>query len=37
VEDDDGATATIRDGLKAGERVVTRGSILLSAEADRLP
>ena len=35
VDDDDGVTATIREGLKAGERVVTRGSILLAAEADR--
>jgi cobalt-zinc-cadmium efflux system membrane fusion protein len=33
VDDDDGTTATIREGLKAGERVVTRGSILLTAEA----
>ena len=32
---DDGITAVIRDGLTAGERVVTRGSILLAAEADR--
>jgi cobalt-zinc-cadmium efflux system membrane fusion protein len=37
VDDDDGSTATIREGLKAGERIVTRGSILLSAEAERLP
>jgi cobalt-zinc-cadmium efflux system membrane fusion protein len=37
VDDDDGTTATIREGLKPGERVVTRGSILLSAEAERLP
>jgi cobalt-zinc-cadmium efflux system membrane fusion protein len=37
VDDDDGTTATIREGLKAGERVVTRGSILLAAEAERLP
>lgn len=37
VDDDDGVTATIRDGLRAGERVVTRGSILLAAEAERLP
>ncbi len=37
VDDDDGTTATIRDGLKSGERVVTRGSILLAAEAERLP
>jgi len=37
IDDDDGTTATIREGLKAGERVVTRGSILLAAEAERLP
>lgn len=37
VDDDDGTTATIREGLRAGERVVTRGSVLLSAEAERLP
>ena len=37
VEDDDGTMATIREGLKPGERVVTRGSILLAAEAERLP
>jgi cobalt-zinc-cadmium efflux system membrane fusion protein len=37
VEDDDGNAATIRDGLRPGERVVTRGSILLAAEAERLP
>jgi len=37
VDDDDGSTATIREGLKPRERVVTRGSILLSAEAERLP
>jgi membrane fusion protein, heavy metal efflux system len=37
VDDDDGTTATIREGLKAGERVVTKGSILLATEADRLP
>ena len=37
VDDDDGTTATIREGLKPGERVVTRGSVLLAAEADRLP
>lgn len=37
VDDDDGTTATIREGLKPGERVVTRGSILLAAEAERLP
>jgi cobalt-zinc-cadmium efflux system membrane fusion protein len=37
VDDDDGSTATIREGLKAGERIVTRGSILLSAEVDRQP
>lgn len=37
VDDDDGSTATIAEGLKAGERVVTRGSILLAGEAARLP
>jgi cobalt-zinc-cadmium efflux system membrane fusion protein len=37
VEDDDGTTATIAEGLKPGERVVTRGSILLAGEAARLP
>jgi cobalt-zinc-cadmium efflux system membrane fusion protein len=37
VDDDDGITATIHDGLKAGDRVVTKGSILLAAEAERLP
>ena len=37
VDDDDGTIATIREGLKSGERVVTRGSILLAAEAERLP
>ena len=37
IEDDDGTTATVREGLKAGERVVTRGSVLLAAEAGRLP
>lgn len=37
VDDDDGTTATIREGLKPGERVVTRGSVLLAAEAERLP
>ena len=37
VGDDDGTTVTIRAGLEPGERVVTRGSILLGAEAERLP
>lgn len=37
VDDDDGTTATIREGIKPGERVVTRGSVLLAAEAERLP
>ena len=37
VSDDDGVTATIRDGLGRGELVVTRGSLLLAAEAERLP
>jgi cobalt-zinc-cadmium efflux system membrane fusion protein len=35
VRDDDGSTATIASGVKAGERVVTTGSLLLAAEADR--
>jgi cobalt-zinc-cadmium efflux system membrane fusion protein len=35
VRDDDGTTATIAAGLTAGERVVTTGSLLLAAEADR--
>jgi cobalt-zinc-cadmium efflux system membrane fusion protein len=35
VRDDDGITATISAGLTAGERVVTTGSLLLAAEADR--
>lgn len=37
VRDDDGTTATISAGLAAGERVVTTGSLLLAAEADRAP
>lgn len=37
VGDDDGLTATIVEGLAPGERIVTRGSILLAAEAERLP
>ena len=37
VGDDDGVTATIREGLTKGEMVVTRGSLLLAAEAERLP
>ena len=36
VGSDDGRYATIDTGLTAGERVVTAGSILLDAEADRL-
>jgi cobalt-zinc-cadmium efflux system membrane fusion protein len=35
VRDDDGITATIAAGLAPGERVVTTGSLLLAAEADR--
>jgi cobalt-zinc-cadmium efflux system membrane fusion protein len=35
VRDDDGTTATIGAGLTVGERVVTTGSLLLAAEADR--
>lgn len=34
VADDDGTTATIASGLRLGEQVVTRGSILLASEAD---
>jgi cobalt-zinc-cadmium efflux system membrane fusion protein len=30
---DDGTTAVVLDGLRPGEIVVTRGSLLLSAEA----
>ena len=37
VRDDDGTTATLASGLIAGERVVTSGSLLLAAEADRAP
>jgi cobalt-zinc-cadmium efflux system membrane fusion protein len=37
VGDDDGVTATIVAGLAKGEWVVTRGSVLLAAEAERLP
>ena len=37
VRDDDGSTATLVAGLAAGERVVTTGSLLLAAEADRTP
>ena len=33
VTNDDGATAVVLDGLRPGEVVVTRGSLLLSAEA----
>jgi hypothetical protein len=32
VTDDDGQTAVVVDGLRLGELVVTRGSLLLSAE-----
>lgn len=35
VSDDDGTAATITSGLAAGERVVTTGSLLLAAQADR--
>lgn len=35
VRDDDGTTATIAAGLSTGERIVTTGSLLLAAEADR--
>lgn len=35
VRDDDGTTATLGAGLTPGERVVTTGSLLLAAEADR--
>lgn len=35
VRDDNGTSATIASGLAAGERVVTSGSLLLAAEADR--
>ena len=35
VRDDDGTTATIATGLASGDRVVTTGSLLLAAEADR--
>jgi cobalt-zinc-cadmium efflux system membrane fusion protein len=35
VRDDDGTTATIVAGLSAGERLVTTGSLLLAAEAER--
>ena len=37
VKDDDGKVATIGKGLSAGERVVTRGSLLLAAEFGRTP
>jgi cobalt-zinc-cadmium efflux system membrane fusion protein len=37
IGDDDGVTAVVIHGLAAGERVVTRGSIFLAAEADRAP
>lgn len=35
VRDDDGTKATIAEGVRSGERVVTTGSLMLSAEADR--
>jgi cobalt-zinc-cadmium efflux system membrane fusion protein len=35
VGDDDGESAVITSGLRSGELVVTRGSLLLAAEADR--
>ena len=35
IRDDDGQMATIASGLRVGERVVTRGSILVATEADR--
>ena len=35
VRDDDGTMATITSGLTAGERIVTKGSLLLAGEADR--
>ncbi len=35
--DDDGTFVVILEGLKAGERVVTTGSLLLAAEAERQP
>jgi cobalt-zinc-cadmium efflux system membrane fusion protein len=37
VRDDDGTMATLASGLAAGDRVVTTGSLLLAAEADRAP
>lgn len=36
VRDDNGTTATIASGLGPGERVVSTGSLLLAAEADRI-
>ncbi len=35
VGEDDGETAVVTNGLRPGEFVVTRGSLLLAAEADR--
>ena len=37
VKDDDGKLATIGSGLAAGDRVVSRGSLLLAAELGRTP
>lgn len=37
VGDDDGTWASIADGLRVGERVVTDGSLLLDAEANHVP
>ena len=37
VKDDDGKLATIGSGLAAGDRVVSRGSLLLAAEFGRTP
>lgn len=37
VRDDDGTIATISAGLAPGDRVVTTGSLLLAADADRTP
>lgn len=37
VGDDDGTWASIAEGLRVGERVVTDGSLLLDAEANHVP